>query len=137
MDPDLLVIGHSFVKQLQVSLLRRGCTTQIVGADLGVSARKVVLCQAMPRVAVRPTGPRRYATRADFNDARFVVNRTLDALTSDHYWRHRGMHANWEQYFDSCGVHLNEVGMRKYVRSIRGAALFAVGPVSLPSLSTG
>ena len=39
MDPDLLVIGHSFVKQLQVSLLRRGCTTQIVGADLGVSAQ--------------------------------------------------------------------------------------------------
>ena len=198
MDPDLLVIGHSFVKQLQVSLLRRGCTTQIVGADLGVSAQfssvfyhgvgglkvdgllaelplicelgpravivdigtndlslagvdpsrlasrivalaqrvlavasvsEVVLCQVMPRVAVRPTGPRRYAPRADFNDARFVVNRTLDALTSDlphiHYWRHRGMHANWEQYFDSCGVHLNEVGMRKYVRSIRGAALFA------------
>ena len=39
MDTDLLVIGHSFVKQLQVSLLRRGCTTQIVGADLGVSAQ--------------------------------------------------------------------------------------------------
>ena len=70
-----------------------------------------------------------YAPRADFNDARFVVNRTLDALTSDlpqiHYWRHRGMHANWEQYFGNCGVHLNEVGMRKYVRAIKGAALFA------------
>ena len=39
MDSDLLVIGHSFVKRLQVSLLRRGCTTQIVGADLGVSAQ--------------------------------------------------------------------------------------------------
>ena len=39
MDSDLLVIGHSFVKQLQVSVLRRGCTTQIVGADLGVSAQ--------------------------------------------------------------------------------------------------
>ncbi|KAI0214461.1 hypothetical protein LSAT2_000441, partial [Lamellibrachia satsuma] len=93
------------------------------------SVSEVVLCQVMPRVAVRPTGRRRYAPRADFNDARFVVNRTLDALTSDlpriHYWRHRGMHANWEQYFDNCGVHLNEVGMRKYVRSIRGAALFA------------
>ena len=39
MDSDLLVICHSLVKQLQVSLLRRGCTTQIVGADLGVSAQ--------------------------------------------------------------------------------------------------
>ena len=135
MDSDLLVIGHSFVKRLQVSLLRRGGTTQIVGADLGVSAQfsrvfyhgvgglkvdgllaelplicelgpravivdigsndlshagvdhsqlasrivapvqrvlavasvsKVVLCQVMPRVAVRPTGRRRYATRAVF-----------------------------------------------------------------------
>ena len=136
MDSDLLVICHSFVKQLQVTLLRRGCTAQIVGADLGDSAQfssvfyhgvgglkvdgllaelplicelgpravivdigtndlslagvdpsqlasrivalvqrvlavasvsEVVLCQVMPRVAVRSTGPRRYTPRADFN----------------------------------------------------------------------
>ena len=136
MDSDLLVICHSFVKQLQVTLLRRGCTAQIVGADLGdfaqfssvfyhgvgglkvdgllaelplicelgpravivdigtndlslagvdpsqlasrivalvqrvlavASVSEVVLCQVMPRVAVRSTGPRRYAPRADFN----------------------------------------------------------------------
>lgn len=90
---------------------------------------EVVLCQILPRVALRPTGRRRFPTRADFNEARFVVNRTLDSLTRDlphiQYWRHRGMHADWEQYFDRCGVHLNAVGMRKYVRSIRGAAQFA------------
>ena len=77
---------------------------------------------------VRPTGRSRFPTRADFNGARFVVNRTLDALTTDlprvHYWRHRGMHANWSQYFDRFGVHLNDAGMRKYVRTVRGTAMF-------------
>ena len=84
------------------------------------SVAEVVVC--------RPTGRSRFQTRADFNSARFVVNRTLDALTTYllhvHYWRHRGMHANWPQYFDRFGVHLNDAGMRKYVRSVRGAAMF-------------
>ena len=64
---------------------------------------EVVLCQLLPRVAIRPTGRRRFPVRADFNEARFVVNRTLEGLTRDlthtQYWRHRGMHADWEQYF--------------------------------------
>ena len=84
------------------------------------SVAKVVVCQVLPRVMVRPTGRSQFPTRADFNSARFVVNRTLDALTTDlphvHYWRHRGMHANWPQYFDRFGVHLNDAGMRKCVR---------------------
>ena len=91
---------------------------------------EVVLCQLLPRVAIRPTGRRRFPVRADFNEARFVVNRTLEGLTRDlthiQYWRHRGMHADWEPYiFGRFGVNLNAVGMRKYVRSIRGAAQFA------------
>ena len=93
------------------------------------SVAEVLVCQVLPRVLVRPTGRTRFPTRVDFNDARFMVNRTLAALTADlphiHYWRHRGMHANWQQYFDRFGVHLNDAGMRKYVRSIRGAAMFA------------
>ena len=64
---------------------------------------EVVLCQLLPRVAIRPTGRRRFPVRADFNEARFVVNRTLEGLTRDlthiQYWRHRGMHADWEPYF--------------------------------------
>ena len=92
------------------------------------SVAEVLVCQVLPRVLVRPTGRTRFPTRVDFNDARFVVNRTLAALTADlphnHYWRHRGMHTNWQQYFDWFGVHLNDAGMRKYVRSIRGAAMF-------------
>ena len=92
------------------------------------SVAEVVVCQVLPRVIVRPTVRSRFQTRADFNSARFMVNRTLDALTTDlphvHYWRHCGMHANWPQYFDRFGVHLNDAGMRKYVRSVRGAALF-------------
>ena len=93
------------------------------------SVAEVLVCQVLPRVLVRPTRRTRCPTRVDFNDARFVVNRTLAALTADlphiHCWRHRGMHANWQQYFDRFGVHLNDAGMRKYVRSIRGAAMFA------------
>ena len=61
---------------------------------------EVVLCQLLPRVAIRPTGRRRFPVRADFNEARFVMNRTLEGLTRDlthiQYWRHRGMHADWE-----------------------------------------
>ena len=91
------------------------------------SVSEVVLCQLLPRVAA--IRRRRFAVRADFNEARFVVNRTLEGLTRDlphiQYWRHRGMHADWEQDFDRFGVHLNVVGMQKYVRSIRGAAQFA------------
>ena len=88
------------------------------------SVAEVLVCQVLPRVLVQPTGGTRFPTRVDFSDACFVVNRTLAALTADlshiHYWRHRGMHANWQQYFDRFGVHLNDACMHKYVCSIRG-----------------
>ena len=94
------------------------------------SAAEVLICQILPRLlTVRPHGRRWKSTRADFNNARFSVNHSIEALTKDlphiRYWRHMCMHANWEQYFDRFGVHLNAAGMCKYFRSMRGAALFA------------
>ena len=47
------------------------------------SVAEVVVCLVLPRVNVRPTGRSRFPTSADFNSARLVVNRTLDALTTD------------------------------------------------------
>ena len=47
------------------------------------SVAEVVVCQVLPCVMVRPTARSRFPTRADFNSARFVVNRKLDALTTD------------------------------------------------------
>ncbi|KAI0208530.1 hypothetical protein LSAT2_006793 [Lamellibrachia satsuma] len=131
-------------------VFRRNDTNKVVGADLVNLAKRIVdfaklvaaidsvaeviVCQVLPRVMVRPTGRSRFPTRADFNSARFVVNRTLDALTTDlphvHYWQHRGMHANWPQYFDRFGVHLDDAGMRKYMRNVRGAAIMPRGRTS-------
>ena len=80
------------------------------------SVAEVVVYQVLTRVMVRVTGLSRFTTRSDFNDARFVVNRTLDALTTYlphiHYWRHRGIYSDWPQSFDRLGVHLNDVDMR-------------------------
>ena len=94
------------------------------------SAVEVLICQLLPRLlTVRPHGRRLKPTSADFNNARLSVNRSIEALTKDlphiHYWRHGGMNANWEQYFDRFGVHLNAARMRKYFRTMRGVALFA------------
>ena len=50
------------------------------------SVAEVLVCQVLARVLVRSTGRTRFPTRVDFNDARFVVNRTLAALTADLCW---------------------------------------------------
>ena len=80
-------------------------------------------------LTIRPHGRRWKPISADVNNARFSVNRSIEALTKDlphiHYWRHGGMNANWERYFARFGVHLNAAGLCKYFRSTRGAALFA------------
>ena len=38
-SPDLLVIGHSFFRRLQETLMRLTDPTLAIGADLGVSAQ--------------------------------------------------------------------------------------------------
>ena len=38
-SPDLLVIGHSFVRRLQETLMHLTDPTLAIGADLGVSAQ--------------------------------------------------------------------------------------------------
>ena len=64
------------------------------------SVRVVILCQLLPRVGLQTR------RRAD--------------LGHIHFWPHRGMHSNWQAFFDRRGLHLNSVGQRKYARSIRG-----------------
>ena len=116
------------------NLARGGCDPIELGTSLVRAAqtllridsvREVILCQLLPRVELRTT--RR--ARCDFNTARVIVNDKIRSLCADlghiHFWPHRGMHRNWQAYFDRQGLHLNAAGQRKYARSIRGAALFA------------
>ena len=89
------------------------------------SVQHVVVVDVMRRVAM---GVRR-EVRADFNDARTAYNAALhrltDGLANIHAWKHRGMSEEWQSYLLPDGVHLNNtIGMPKYVRSIRGAAMW-------------
>ena len=48
------------------------------------SAAEVLICQLLPRLlTVRPHGRHLKPTRVDFNNARFSVNRSIEALTKD------------------------------------------------------
>jgi len=39
-----------------------------------------------------------------------------------HFWHHSGMVANWQQYIVD-GVHLTQIGLSKYYRSVRSAII--------------
>ena len=57
-----------------------------------------------------------------FND---TLRRACRGLQNVAFWPHRNMTLDWQKYMAGDGVHLNNEGLRKYARSIRGAALKA------------
>ena len=79
-----------------------------------------------------------YPTRQDFNDARLVVNRAVTYTCKDipglHSWRQICFRLHPERFFRNDGVHLNFIGMRKYIKEVRRAALFGARSL-VPTIS--
>ena len=74
--------------------------------------------------------PRRESRRVNYNDVMVDYNSTLRHLEA-HYpnvyvWPHKNMMAKWEDMIHLDGVHLNNFGLGRYFRSIRGACMKAV-----------
>jgi len=87
----------------------------------------IVNGHSVPRVGVMQLLYRnktRVVNVADYNKAVDSVNTKLQSLCevsdTSFFWRHNGLKAG----LCPDGVHLNQIGMRKYLFSVRGAILF-------------
>ena len=74
----------------------------------------------------------RYHCPVDFNDRVVSYNTSLkkriDAACPRYartiqFYHHHGLVENWQQYLLADGVHLNELGLAKYYRSLRRAVI--------------
>ena len=70
---------------------------------------------------------RRYSKRnpVDYNDKVYAVNAKLNTLVENNpnvsFWQHRGFWKNTQELMLKDGVHLNELGMKKYAKSVHVA----------------
>ena len=89
------------------------------------SVEAVVILPILPRI-LKAWAPR--PTRDDFNDARLLVNRTVAAIVSDipgvYTWKQRCIRLHPERFFIADGIHLNSIGLRRYLEEVRRASLF-------------
>ncbi len=69
-----------------------------------------------------------YPTRHDFNAARLVVSRAVTDICKHtpgvYTWKQRRFRLHPERFYRTDGVHMNFLGMRKYINEVRRAALF-------------
>ena len=69
-----------------------------------------------------------HQTRQDLNNARLVVNRAVADICKDvhgvYTWRQRCFRLHTERFFRNECVHLNFIGIRKYVNEVRKTSLF-------------
>ncbi|XP_033731234.1 uncharacterized protein LOC117320859 [Pecten maximus] len=84
------------------------------------SVQRVVIGQLLPRFSQR--------LRHSYNEDVVKLNLALEAMASKQdflsFWHHRGFWANPRPLYARDTVHLNEVGMRKYYRSMKAAIVF-------------
>ena len=105
---------------------------EVVGSNLqnlairirNLGVRRVTVGQIIKRGSVgMPRG-------MEFNTRVKVTNRYLEAVLEYDYairlWKHKGYTLNVEENLCDDHVHLNEYGMKKYLRSIRGAILYTI-----------
>ena len=89
-----------------------------------LSVETVVIMSILPRVVVNCL----YPTRPHFNDARLVVNRAVrdicEHIPGVYTWRQRCFRLHPERFYRKDRVHLNFLGMRKYINEACRASLF-------------
>ena len=87
----------------------------------GHGVRQVCIMQLLHREKTRKVNVQRYNSAVD------KINVQLKELCADtnntFYWRHKGLKGALTESLHRDGVHLNRAGMRKYIYSVRGAAL--------------
>ena len=88
----------------------------------------VYICQLFTRPQPRNVSPAVYEQR------RSKVNEYLEVLLEDldsiKFWKHRRIFESPHNVFDEDGCHLNEIGMKKFYKSIRQAIILAVESVN-------
>lgn len=79
------------------------------------SVTRIVIGQLLPR----------FNDDGTYNDKMVVTNCELQRLIQQEntvvLWKHRGFWKDSEQLYASDKIHLNSVGMKKYVQSVRSA----------------
>ena len=104
-----------------------------LACDTGELSRQFRQLPSVETVVIMPILPRMvvdclYPTRDDFNDARLVVNRAVTDICKHtpgvYTWKQRCFRRHPERFYRTDGVHMNFLGMRKYINEVRRAALF-------------
>ena len=95
-----------------------------------IARQQVVILEILEIFRRLPTG--RYHCPVDFNDRVVSYNTLLKQIidaAGPRYTRtiqfhhHHGLVENWQQYLLADGVHLNELGLANYYRSLRRAVI--------------
>ena len=86
------------------------------------SVRHVLVCEIIPRLFVPKWKPN---YNAHVHETNRLLAKSLESLPSVHFWRHRSFSQIPRKLFSQDGFHLNDAGMLRYYRTIRGAVMKA------------
>ena len=84
--------------------------------------RHVLVCEIIPRLFVPKWKPN---YNAQVHETNRLLAKFLESLPNVHFWRHRSFAQIPRKLFSLDGFHLNDVGMLRYYRTIRGAVMKA------------
>lgn len=101
-------------------------TMAIIDLALRISripgVRHVLTCEIIPRLFVPKWKPH---YNAHVHETNRLLAKSLECLPNVHFWRHRSFSTIPRKFFSQDGKHLNEAGMLRYYRTIRGAVMKA------------
>ena len=86
------------------------------------SVRHVLVCEIIPRLFLPKWKPN---YNAHVHETNRLLATVLEGLPNVHFWRHRSFSQIPRKLFLQDGFHLNDVGMLRYYRTIRGAVMKA------------
>ena len=86
------------------------------------SVRHVLVCEIIPRLFV-PKCKSNY--NAHVHETNSLLAKSLQSLPNVHFWHHRSFSQIPRKLFSRDGFHLNDAGLLRYYRTIRGAVMKA------------
>ena len=126
LSPDAVVLDLGSNDLCNSGSTPEATTTAIVDLALRISrvpgVRHVLACEIIPRLFVPKWKPN---YNAHVHETNRLLAKCLESLPNVHFWRHRSFSTIPRKFFSQDGKHLNETGMLRYYRTIRGAVMKA------------